>query len=221
MHFDHRQVKRIKEQYPSGTHILLVSMTSGKNMPDGLQGSVDFVDDMGQIHVLWDNGSTLALNPGEDSLWIISQSEPGINMRPFLRSALEREGGLFYSDTNTALHDAWIGRLRGDFGYKGQEFWHTWFPQMDALVTNEFKDDLQEVVNALRKDGPLKNLSAMSEFCSIHPEAKISADSIHPSYGFVVETKEYQFFLRCFPFQGDYQFNIYVYDKAYQQMNMG
>ncbi|BBO73082.1 hypothetical protein DSCW_04990 [Desulfosarcina widdelii] len=36
------------------------------NLRPGDQGSVDFVDDMGTIHVDWDNGSTFGLVPGED-----------------------------------------------------------------------------------------------------------------------------------------------------------
>jgi hypothetical protein len=32
----------------------------------GDKGTVDFVDDMGTIHVIWDNGSHLGLVPGED-----------------------------------------------------------------------------------------------------------------------------------------------------------
>jgi hypothetical protein len=36
------------------------------NLRPGNQGTVDFVDDMGTIHVIWDNGSTLGLVPGED-----------------------------------------------------------------------------------------------------------------------------------------------------------
>ena len=36
-------------------------------MPPGLKGKVDMVDDAGQIHVNWENGSSLALVPGVDS----------------------------------------------------------------------------------------------------------------------------------------------------------
>lgn len=33
----------------------------------GDEGIVDFVDDMGTVHVKWDNGSSLGLIPREDS----------------------------------------------------------------------------------------------------------------------------------------------------------
>lgn len=35
-------------------------------MPDGLEGKVKMVDDAGQIHVAWSNGSSLALNTEKD-----------------------------------------------------------------------------------------------------------------------------------------------------------
>lgn len=41
------------------------------NLKPGDRGTVDFVDDMGTIHVNWDNGSTLGLVPGEDKFRII------------------------------------------------------------------------------------------------------------------------------------------------------
>lgn len=36
-------------------------------MPKGIKGIVDEVDDIGQIHVKWENGSSLALNVEVDS----------------------------------------------------------------------------------------------------------------------------------------------------------
>ena len=30
----------------------------------------------------------------------------------------------------------------------------------------------------------------------------------------------YQFYIRCFPYLGDYQFNIYAYSKACQQLSL-
>lgn len=57
-----------KKKYPKGTRIELISMEDpyAPILP-GTKGTVDFVDDMGQIHMKWDNGRTLALVPGEDN----------------------------------------------------------------------------------------------------------------------------------------------------------
>lgn len=75
MFFDHRKVQRIKAQYPGGTRIQLHSMSGEADMPSGLTGTVDFVDDAGQLQMTWDNGRSLALVPGEDSFSVISRPE--------------------------------------------------------------------------------------------------------------------------------------------------
>ena len=56
----------IRERYPKGTEIILEEMKGESRMPKGLKGIVDHVDDIGQIHVKWENGLTLALIPNED-----------------------------------------------------------------------------------------------------------------------------------------------------------
>lgn len=61
------KVNAIKANYPQGARIELGSMAGERQMQSGLQGTVEFVDDIGQIHVKWDNGSNLALVPEEDS----------------------------------------------------------------------------------------------------------------------------------------------------------
>ncbi|NNJ30571.1 DUF4314 domain-containing protein [Lacrimispora defluvii] len=73
---DHKQVQRIKEQYPKGTRIRLVGMDDpyAPIMP-GTEGTVNFVDDAGQIHMKWDNDRSLALIPGEDSFSVIFRPE--------------------------------------------------------------------------------------------------------------------------------------------------
>ena len=54
--------------YPKGTRIELIYMNDPYSpVPDGTKGTVTHVDDMGQIHMKWDNGRTLALVPQEDS----------------------------------------------------------------------------------------------------------------------------------------------------------
>ena len=62
-----RQAQRYKESYPPGTRIMLISMEDPwAPVPSGMRGTVEVVDDIGQIHVNWENGSTLALTE-EDS----------------------------------------------------------------------------------------------------------------------------------------------------------
>jgi DNA-directed RNA polymerase subunit M/transcription elongation factor TFIIS len=59
-------IKHIKDTYQPGIRIRLVSMERAPQMPPGLMGKVTVVDDAGQIHVAWKNGSSLALICGVD-----------------------------------------------------------------------------------------------------------------------------------------------------------
>ena len=67
-------VEAIKEMYPTGTRIELVCMNDPyAPVPSGTKGTVEFVDDMGQIAMKWDNGRTLALIPEIDEFKIIEE----------------------------------------------------------------------------------------------------------------------------------------------------
>lgn len=68
-------IENIKEKYTQGTRIELNIMKGESQMPSGLKGTVTHVDDAGQVHINWDNGSTLALNVLEDSFKIIDDEE--------------------------------------------------------------------------------------------------------------------------------------------------
>ena len=63
-----RQAERYKAEYPPGTRVQLLHMNDPYSpVESGMRGTVEVVDDIGQIHMKWDNGRTLALVPGEDS----------------------------------------------------------------------------------------------------------------------------------------------------------
>lgn len=64
------QVKRIRETYPVGTEIVLKYMNDPQAPPSGTRGTVQHVDDIGQIH--W-TGSGLALNVDEDTFYRIDK----------------------------------------------------------------------------------------------------------------------------------------------------
>lgn len=67
-------VAYIKKQYPAGTRIKLINMDDPWHpVEPGTEGTVHFVDDIGQIHMKWDNGRTLALVPGQDEFEIINK----------------------------------------------------------------------------------------------------------------------------------------------------
>ena len=56
-----------KSQYPQGMRLQLVDMKDPYSpVPSGMRGTVQLVDDAGQIHMIWDNGRTLAIVPEVD-----------------------------------------------------------------------------------------------------------------------------------------------------------
>ena len=60
-------VARLKQQYPAGTRVELVSMQDEyRHLASGEKGTVTGVDDIGTIHVNWDCGSCLGVAYGED-----------------------------------------------------------------------------------------------------------------------------------------------------------
>jgi hypothetical protein len=107
-----------------------------------------------------------------------------------------------------------IGHLRGDFGSNGNSFFTSWNDYRDNLKTDEFKADLDNVINALRSEeyGLLENRSAMRHFAAKHPGSDMDGNYC-TEYGFRAETDKYAFLLRCNPTQGDYNFYCYCYVK--------
>ncbi len=68
-------VEKLREMYPEGTKIILQEMQGESQMPYGLKGTVTHVDDAGQIHMRWENGSSLALNVEVDTFKKIEPKE--------------------------------------------------------------------------------------------------------------------------------------------------
>lgn len=135
-----------------------------------------------------------------------------------LRPARPDEANLFYSTIDQAEDRelACIGHLRLDFGHHGREFWTTWWPHNDELNAQPFKDEFDDLVNALREDGPLQNLSAMSRYCTANGEGALGDSG---SYGYIAESERYRYCLRFTPRLGDYNGYIYAYDKQQQELN--
>ena len=71
-----RQLQALRERYPAGTKIRLAHMDDPyAPIPDGTVGEVQYIDDGGNIHMIWQNGRTLSLIEGADSFTIIKEGE--------------------------------------------------------------------------------------------------------------------------------------------------
>lgn len=106
-----------------------------------------------------------------------------------------------------------IGHLRGDFAPSGYGFYTTWFDTREQWKSDEFKVELDEVINTLREDkGLLHNRYDMSAFARSYPESAVKGNYC-TEYGFRVDTDKHAFLLRCNPTKGDYNFYCYCYVK--------
>lgn len=66
-------VEGLRAMYPKGTRVELIEMNDPyRDMPPGLRGTVMAVDDIGTVHIAWDNGSSLGAAYGVDRIRRIS-----------------------------------------------------------------------------------------------------------------------------------------------------
>lgn len=59
-------ISLLREQFPKGCRVELIRMDDPQAPPIGTKGTVTHVDDIGTIHVAWDNGSSLGVAYGVD-----------------------------------------------------------------------------------------------------------------------------------------------------------
>lgn len=65
-----------KQMYPKGTRICVDSMENDPNpILSGTYGKVDFVDDAGTLHCVFDDGRTLGVIPNVDRFHVVEEQE--------------------------------------------------------------------------------------------------------------------------------------------------
>lgn len=108
-----------------------------------------------------------------------------------------------------------IGHLRGDFG-SGNDFFSSWFDHREHLKTDEFKNEFDEVINALRSDkyGLLKSRTDMAHYAREYPDSAFQG-SYTTEYGFRVDTEKHAYLIRCNPTRGDYNFYCFCYVREW------
>lgn len=68
-----KQLAMLRQKYPAGTMVQLISMDDEQAPPVGTIGEVQFVDDIGNVHVKWQNDSSLAVIPDVDTVVILAE----------------------------------------------------------------------------------------------------------------------------------------------------
>lgn len=111
-----------------------------------------------------------------------------------------------------------IGHLRGDFGRDGNGCWTRWFPHDAALHnTASFRQELQMLVTLLR-GSLLKDRTAMCQYLSEHPNVIESSGSVE-QHGYHAQSEQHDFYIRCNPSMGDYNFYIYCYLRNKEEVS--
>ena len=118
-----------------------------------------------------------------------------------------------------------IGYLRGDFGSNGNWFYTTWFDTRSQWKSDEFTQDLDDVINALRSHnyGLLRDRATMYSVCRENKDSEMKGNYT-TEFGFRADSEKYAFLLRCIPVQGDYNFYCFCYvrkwlDKHIEEAN--
>lgn len=66
-----KELEVIRNRYPEGQRVRLTKMIDPQAPPIGTLGTVKYVDDMGDVGISWDTGSSLKLIHGEDEAEIL------------------------------------------------------------------------------------------------------------------------------------------------------
>lgn len=64
---DRETLEMLRREYPEGTKVELISLEDPyKKIPTGTIGTVELVDDAGQLHTVWEGYGSLAMIYGVD-----------------------------------------------------------------------------------------------------------------------------------------------------------
>lgn len=120
----------------------------------------------------------------------------------------EGSKGYYYSDSDR--EPCCIGHIRGDFGKSGDEYWASfWEHEGINAAGGGCKAELTALVNALRKN-LLKSRKYMKQYIRQFPPLLLESGEIM-SYGYQVTTEKHDYYIRCTPYPGVYDFYIYMY----------
>lgn len=116
-----------------------------------------------------------------------------------------------------------IGHLRGDFGKTGTEFYTSWQDHIKSFRSDDFGDEFDKVVNALRFEdvggGLFGSRNAMRLFCKESPDSAFQGNYCE-EYGFRINKGRHSFLIRCNPMVDDYNFYVFCYVKEHLDAHM-
>ena len=125
----------------------------------------------------------------------------------------------FRQSTQISMQTGLIGHLRADMDTDGNGFFSSWFDFREELKTDEFKAELDEVINSLREEGDiLHNRKALAKYCYSTPQSKMQEEPGY--YGVRVDTEKYAYLLRLNPDRGEYNLYCYCYRRDWLDQHL-
>lgn len=107
-----------------------------------------------------------------------------------------------------------VGCLRGVFD--GSEMAVDWLEGNETLKSPAFDAELRDLLETLRRCGPLKDFQSMRQFCLGHPQARMSGRQTF--YAFRIDTQRYRYHLRLFPQKGKFHIFCYQADQMREDL---
>ncbi len=130
-----------------------------------------------------------------------------------LEHIMQDEFEFVFSPKEKDIERGCIGYVRADFG-TGKEFYSTWFGETESLKTDDFRQELDDVINFFRESTStplLQGRSNMHNVCyTLKPTAYIGNSDIK---GFKVVTDKHTYYFKCKPRIGDYDLYLYGYNS--------
>ena len=130
-----------------------------------------------------------------------------------MRALTEKEDKYTFSNSmQISMQCGLIGHLRADMDSDGNGFFSSWEDYRKELKSDEFKDELDKVINSLREEGDiLYNRKSLAKYCYSSPQAKMNNEQDY--YGVRVDTQKYAYLCRLNPNKGEYNLYCYCYIK--------
>lgn len=138
--------------------------------------------------------------------------------RPEIRVLLPEERAYTYSQSSQIESQCGcIGHLRADFGdSSGTCLYTSWTDHLADLKTDEFKTEIDCVINSLRKT-ILKSRAAVCKYCYSHMEGSFGNDR---EWGARVDTKKFSYLFRVNPHRSEYNLYCYCYRRDWLDQHL-
>ena len=146
-----KEIAEIRLKYPPGTRLMLIIMEDSYAVPSGTRGTVDHVDDVGQIHMNWDNGRSLAIVPQIDQFRkltkfeLMEEADPSVLPHPKLLGYSQAGGPTELNSIVAVAEYICENGKKGNvqiYTEDGKPFISTYGVFLDRIANTQYRDAL-------------------------------------------------------------------------------